>query len=401
MGYVVLHLEKATGNDAAMSAHIERTIDPKNADKSRSYLNKELIDLPEGVRNRTEAIQHRIDNADIKRKIGKNQVQAIRIMLSATPEDMKDIEEFGNLKPWCKDNVEWLQDTFGKENLVSAVLHMDEKTPHIHATVVPIVQGERRKAKTEQDNGKKKYKKKTGNVVRLCADDVMARDKLKSYQDSYAEKMKPYGLNRGISGSEAKHISTQEFYRELHLKNEDLKESIESQTYRIEDAQQKIHDMYEYRDKAKNEFFELDNQIKQKEQTLQQTDSRLRELQKAYEPYQAQEDLNLIHKLFPMMKEQLRIAKLCEKIGLGIKYIVMMFEGKSLTAASYSFFSPEHNRQFEATNVNIKIEKDAEDQSKLKLTLNGKDILDWFRIKYKELQERIKPNPSQSRGFKM
>ena len=33
MGFAVLHLDKASGNDAAMTAHIERTIDPKNADK--------------------------------------------------------------------------------------------------------------------------------------------------------------------------------------------------------------------------------------------------------------------------------------------------------------------------------------------------------------------------------
>ena len=48
---------------------------------------------------------------------------------------------------WCDDNLKWLKETFGEENLVSAVLHMDEKTPHIHATVIPIVSGERRKAK--------------------------------------------------------------------------------------------------------------------------------------------------------------------------------------------------------------------------------------------------------------
>ena len=39
------------------------------------------------------------------------------------------------------------------------ILHMDEKTPHIHATIVPIVTGERRKAKKEEQNGKKKYRK--------------------------------------------------------------------------------------------------------------------------------------------------------------------------------------------------------------------------------------------------
>jgi len=49
-----------------------------------------------------------------------------------------------------------LQEEFGKDNVVSAVLHMDETTPHIHATIVPIVQGQRRKAHAEENNGKKK-----------------------------------------------------------------------------------------------------------------------------------------------------------------------------------------------------------------------------------------------------
>lgn len=68
-------------------------------------------------------------------------------MLSGTPEDMQRIRAAGKLDEWCRDNIEWLQNTFGKDNLVSVVLHMDEKTPHIHATVVLIVIGERRKTK--------------------------------------------------------------------------------------------------------------------------------------------------------------------------------------------------------------------------------------------------------------
>ena len=43
MGYAVLHMEKTSGTDTAMSAHIERTIKPKNADESRTHLNRELI----------------------------------------------------------------------------------------------------------------------------------------------------------------------------------------------------------------------------------------------------------------------------------------------------------------------------------------------------------------------
>ena len=78
MGYAVLHLEKAKGADGAMSTHIERTVHPKNADRTRTHLNRELVQFPEGVRNRTQAIAHRIETAGIKRKIGTNQVRAIR-----------------------------------------------------------------------------------------------------------------------------------------------------------------------------------------------------------------------------------------------------------------------------------------------------------------------------------
>jgi len=248
MGYAVLHLNKVSGNDSGMSAHIEQTIEPKNADKSRTHLNRELISFPEGVKNRTEAIQNRIETAGITRKITNNQVRAIRIMFSGSPEEMQQIEKAGQLDDWCDDNLDWLRKTFGKDNLVSAVLHLDEKTPHIHATIVPVVFGERRKAKAESNNGKKKYKKKNTNIARLCADDVMARDKLTAYQTNYAEAMAKYGLQRGVEGSEARHITTQQYYRDLHLQNENLQKNIE--------------DLQEQKEEADRELSRIKNEIK-------------------------------------------------------------------------------------------------------------------------------------------
>ncbi|MDD2285515.1 MAG: MobV family relaxase, partial [Paludibacter sp.] len=227
MGCAVLHLEKTSGTDSAMSAHIERTIAPKNADPERTHLNRELIKFPDTVRNRTEAIQHRLENAGLQRKIGKNQVRAIRILLTGSPEEMQRIDADGKLNEWCDDNLRWLGETYGKENIVSAVLHLDESTPHIHATLVPIVTSERRK-KTSEEQVKKQYRKKNPNAPRLSADDVMTRIKLKEYQDKYALAMSKYGLQRGIDGSEARHVSTSQYYRELFAKNEDLKESIDN-----------------------------------------------------------------------------------------------------------------------------------------------------------------------------
>lgn len=167
MGYISIQINKAKGSaDTGASGHIERKTTPKNADPTRTHLNRELVEFPDGVADRTEAISHRIRTAGIKRKITPDQVRAIRIVLSGTHEDMARVQDEGRLDEWCDDNLQWLQRTFGKENTVSAVLHMDEHTPHIHATVVPIVTGERRKTKRKQIEGKRTYRKKS-NAVRL------------------------------------------------------------------------------------------------------------------------------------------------------------------------------------------------------------------------------------------
>ena len=219
--YAVCHLQRGSGNDAGMSCHIERkTADgkvyiPDNADKTRTHLNRELISFPDGVRNRTDAVQYRIDNAGLYRKVGKNQTKAIRIVLTGSHEQMMKIEQDDHLDKWIDANLRWLRDTFGEENLVSCVLHMDEKTPHLHATVVPIVTGERKRKSRE---GEKKYRTQSG--PRLSADDVMSRARLSTYQNTYAEAMREFGLQRGVVGSTAKHQSNSEYYRQQMLQYE-------------------------------------------------------------------------------------------------------------------------------------------------------------------------------------
>ncbi|KAA6318134.1 Plasmid recombination enzyme [termite gut metagenome] len=393
MGYVVLHLKKALGNDAGTSAHIERTIHPKNADESRTHLNRELIEFPQSVKNRTEAIQHRIENAGITRKIGKNQVRAIGVMLSGSPDDMKRIEDAGNLNDWCADSVDWLEKTFGTENLVSAVLHRDETTPHIHATVVPIVTGERRKARGEKPaEGKKKYRKKNPNTARLCADDVMARDKLKGYQDSYARRMQAYGLQRGIEGSKAKHINTGQYYRELYVKNENLKEEIEDLQEQKEATRGEVRHVYDMKDEARDKFLTMDEYVRRKDNELAIIETKLQKAKQEYEPYKAQEELNRIHELFPMMKEQLQIADLCQRVGFTIEAVKQLLKGITMSIASGKLYSSEHKQYFEVKDSKVKIEKEPDNPNKLRLVINGMNIVDWFKQKYKEVQQKIRVN---------
>ena len=85
-------MEKAHGSDSGTTAHIERFIIPKNADPTRTHLNRKLITYPDGIKDRSAAIQRRLEEAGLTRKIGNNQVRAIRINVSGTHEDMERIE---------------------------------------------------------------------------------------------------------------------------------------------------------------------------------------------------------------------------------------------------------------------------------------------------------------------
>ncbi len=253
MGYISIQINKAKGSaDTGASDHIERKTIPKNADPTRTHLNRELVEFPDGVSDRTEAISHRIRTAGIKRKITPDQVRAIRIVLSGTHEDMMKIQDKGRLDEWCDDNLQWLQRSFGNENTVLAVLHMDEHTPHIHATVVPIVTGERRKAKKKQEDGKRSYRKKA-NIVRLCAYDVLTREKLVTYHDSYAKAMEKYGLQRGVRGSEARHTTTAQYYRDLKRQTDELEANVQQLQTEQQQAEQQLD---EVRQEVKSEKLE-------------------------------------------------------------------------------------------------------------------------------------------------
>ena len=60
MGYFSLDIKKAKGtSDTTQSDHIERKIIPKNADPTRTHLNRVLVEYPDGVHGRDEAIAHR------------------------------------------------------------------------------------------------------------------------------------------------------------------------------------------------------------------------------------------------------------------------------------------------------------------------------------------------------
>ena len=379
MGYISIQINKAKGSaDTGASDHIERKTVPKNADPTRTHLNRELVEFPDGVTDRTEAISHRIRTAGIRRKITADQVRAIRIVLSGTHEDLMRVQEEGRLDEWCADNLQWLYRIFGRENTVSAVLHMDEHTPHIHATVVPIVTGERRKARKKRADSKRQYRKKA-DTVRLCADDVLTREKLVSYHDSYAKAMAKYGLQRGIRGSEARHVTTAQYYRDLKRRTGELEANVQQLQTEQRQAEQQLDDV---RKEIKSEKLEAakteaktalvakvgsllgSNKLKVEREELQQHISALEnqneELVRHIETMERKhreerakfnEYMDKIQRYFPYVEKLLPLIDFCRNTLNFSERVVQELCKLKKVSLKGDFYSPEFNRKFRDENA--------------------------------------------------
>ena len=434
MGFVVLHMEKAHGSDSGTTAHIERFIIPKNADPTRTHLNRKLVAYPDGIKDRSAAIRRRLEEAGLTRKIGNNQVRAIRINVSGTHEDMERIEREGRLDEWCADNMKYFADTFGKENIVAAHLHRDEETPHIHVTLVPIVKGERKRRKREEQ-AKKRYRKKPTDTVRLCADDIMTRLRLKSYQDTYAEAMAKYGLQRGIDGSKARHKSTQQYYRDIQKLSDDLKAEVvdlqqqketareelrrakkEIQTEKLKGAattaaaniaesvgslfgRHKGKTLERENTALQNRIIELEEEARQRER---QQAKQMQEMKSTYEQQNGKlsEFVNFVKCYFPYVEKLIpTINFLRDRLGFDDGIIRRLCTFKDV-AIKGKLYSSEFNQSFETKRSICAIKEN--ENGKFDFNIDGVPHVSWFRKKMSEFREAIGiPKPRQNRGIKL
>lgn len=120
----------------------------------------------------------------------KDAVLAFEVLLTASAEWFEG-KTPKQKKEWEQANVEFLKERFGT-NLMQAVLHLDEQTPHIHAY-----------CHTVREAGRMSYKDMLGSP-----------ELLRELQDDYAQAMKPFGLRRGLKGRKATHEETKKWRAE-------------------------------------------------------------------------------------------------------------------------------------------------------------------------------------------
>ena len=109
-------------------------------------------------------------------------------------------------------------------------------------------------------------------------------------------------------------------------------------------------------------------------------------------------------KWFPMLKEMLRMEKLCAAIGFTKEMIESLLTKKEAIRCNGRIYSEEHRRKFDIKNDIFKVEKNPTDDTKLVLTINMQPIGEWFKEQLGKLRHGRKEaieEPKKNRGFKL
>lgn len=281
----------------------------------------------------------------------------------------------------------------------------------------------------------------------------MTRQKLKDYQDEYALVIGKYGLKRGIVGSNARHISTNQYYRDLLSQTEDMQEDISLLLEQRENAERELSKLKSEAktEKLKNTAAEamtaitygvgslfgsgklkeleqtntaLHEEITQRGKNIEHLHTRMEHLQEQHsrqlrevkEVHRQELEIknkeisqlgNVIAKAFhwfPMLREMLQMEKFCKLVGFSQELTDRLVTQREAIVCSGKIYSEEHKQKFDIKNDTFKVEKDQSDSGKLVLTINRQVISDWFREQFERICQSLRePNQEQrkSRGMRL
>ena len=102
-------------------------------------------------------------------------------------------------------------------------------------------------------------------------------------------------------------------------------------------------------------------------------------------------------KWFPMLKEMLRMEKLCTAVGFTKEMIESLLTKKEALRCNGRIYSEEHRRKFDIKNDIFKVEKNPTDISKLILTINNQPIGEWFKEQWEKLRQGLRQPAEESR----
>lgn len=183
-------------------------------------------------------------------------VVADELLFTATSDFFKEMT-IDNIKDWANTCMEFVYNDLGytREQVLHSVVHLDEKTPHIHCVVVPLV---------------KKFDNRTNTERYTITKKEYIKDKihLSQLQDMYHKRLvdKGYDLERGIKGSDNQNINikqykqmTKKLNHSLNVRNEKFDSAMNELEENMKSNKNTIFDK-EYV-KVKRETFDSMNKV--------------------------------------------------------------------------------------------------------------------------------------------
>ncbi|MFR5183247.1 MobV family relaxase [Faecalibacillus intestinalis] len=195
MSYMVCHFGKyKSGNVFGLQKHNQRENENYSnidIDKARTPLNYDLVN--QGNINYLKRVKSIIEaNRASERAIRKDATVYCECIISSDSDFFENLTE-DKQKEFFKSSLDYLKSKIGEEFIVSANVHLDETTPHMHVGFVPIIENS------------------------LSAKKLIDRKFLMEVQDQLPAYLKNLGfdIQRGIKGSKRKHKDTKELKKEL------------------------------------------------------------------------------------------------------------------------------------------------------------------------------------------
>lgn len=158
MSYSIMRVAKVKSgvNTTGIQKHVQR--------ENKNYNNKDIVsektadnyDLLHGKekKNYRELIEKRIkDGYTGKRKIRSDAVRHVDGIITSDKDFFDGLSQEQTEK-YFRDSLEFLQNEYGKKNMLYAAVHMDESTPHMHFGAVPLTKDGRLSAKEVVGNKK-------------------------------------------------------------------------------------------------------------------------------------------------------------------------------------------------------------------------------------------------------
>jgi hypothetical protein len=197
---LMAHLEKYTaGAMGHMLAHYDRTHSSSTSliDESRTALNRNLAGIDQPL-SQLDFIHKRLSEIKVHKRADVN---VFCDWIVTAPKELSSDE----LPMFFNETYKFLNDRYGKENVISAYVHMDETTPHIHYAFVPIV--------TDKKKG----------IPKLSAKERITRKDLNTFHPDLTKHMtKIFGRDIGIQ-NDATALGNQTV-KQLRQKSENLEQ---------------------------------------------------------------------------------------------------------------------------------------------------------------------------------